>query len=268
MLRALLLLLTLPLTLPLTGCLTQGNWIPTIWGGEVLEAGAVESDDGCTVTVDAFVVSILQGALLTPEGTASAVLPGNQLFDLVPPGPQSMASIDVRKGPYPETVYFLGAAAEPGPDTLVGRGQLTGVDNAASDLNPIVGNATAAQRDAMIEAGAVALVQGTIDCPSAGAPTPRAFTWLLTDDDGVLRCPNPTLEVVGGSFGASMLSVAGEGLFPDADGSVMPLWDVGNDGEILLEALETAGLTSALLQRLRWLFAAEEPCTWEELEEL
>ncbi len=262
-------LFALLLCLPLSGCLLQGNWIPTIWGGAVLEAGTVQSEDGCTATVDAFVVSVLQGALLTPEGTASAVLHGGQLFDLVPPGPQSMASIDVRKGPYPETVFFLGPAEEPGPNTFVGRGKLVGTDNAASDLNPVLGNATEAQRDAMIAAGATALVEGTLTCVSGGVQEARAFRWLLVDDEGLLRCAGPSLEIEGGSFGASVLTAAGERLFPDPeDGSMLPLWSAGADGVILLEDVDAAGLQTPLRDRLRSLFSSEAPCTWEALDPL
>lgn len=259
--------LPLLLSLLLSGCLTEGSWIPTIWGGQGLESGGFEDDDGCTLAIDAFVISIPMGALLTPEGTASAVLHGDQLFDLVPPGPQSMASVDVRKGPYPETVYFLGPAVEPGPNEYVGSGKVVGIDNAESDLNPVLGNATARQRDAMIEAAATALVEGSVTCAVGDQLGVRSFSWLLTDDDGLLRCPNPSLEVVGGSFGASMVTVAGEQLFPEpVDGQLRSLWAVGADGTIPLGDAE-ATLGGPLAERLRQLYAAEGACTWEALEE-
>ena len=254
--------LLLFLSLTLGGCAGQGNWIPTIWGGDALEAQVLDGD--CTVTVDAFVVSIIQGAMLTSEGTAAAVLPGGQLFDLVPPGPQSMASVDVRKGVYPESVYFLSAATEAGPNAFVGNGQLVGLDNAASDANPILGNATGAQRDAMVATGASLLTRGTIACLTKNAPepVPRAFDWALADDDAILRCPSPDLEVVGGAFGASVLHVRGEALFADPQA----LWDAGGDGAITLDQLASVWLLDDVTERLRGLFAMADACSWEAVE--
>ena len=251
----------------LSGCFVQGNWIPTIWGGQALEDGVIEGD--CDVRVDAFVLSVTQGALLTADGTASAVLPGNQLFDLAQPGPQSMASIDVKKGVYPETVWFLGAAEEPGPSELLGRGQLIGSDNAASDMNPILGNATAEQRDTMIEAGAVLLVEGSIACLSKADrdPVERTFSWPIQDEAAALRCQNPDLEIVGGSFGASTLAVAGEEMFDGSDGLTNEvLWASGADGVITSD--DAGAWFPTLMGRVRLSFStADERCAWERLEE-
>lgn len=247
----------------LTGCFNQSTWIPTIWGGDVLEEALID-DGSCTVTLDAFVVSIRQGALITSDGTASAVLPGGQLFDLVPPGPQSMGAIDLRKGIYPETVYFLGPAVEPGPDSLVGRGKLIGLDNAASDLNPILGNASAEQRDVMIAAEATWLVEGAIACPTKAEMVSRAVRWAIDDVPGSLRCADPDLELVGGSFGDSVLHVAGEAAFA----APRALFDAGADDAITLEQLGDAGLVEPLRQQLRDAFSTAEPCVWEEVDAL
>jgi hypothetical protein len=250
----------------LAGCYPNGEWIPTVWGGEALDdaaapelAGVYATSDGCTVQIDRFVVTSRGGALLTPEGTASAVLPGDQLYDLVQPGPHSMASILMRRGAYPEIALLVGPA-EGTSGTLVGRGQLTGIDNAASDANPIRGNARAEDRARMEEAGAAALLVGSLDC---GADT-VAIDLAIDDEVGLLRCPVGSFEIPGGSFGVTQLVVRGESLLQD--GAATLTLDDG-DGVVTMVDVEAAGEARALRERLRAAWEADGgACAWEAVD--
>ncbi len=246
----------------LCGCFPRGEWIPTIWGGEAIDdaadpdgANAFATDD-CDVTLDAFVVTVLTGALLTPEGTASAVLPGDQLFDLSQPGPHSMAGVLMRRGPYPELVVIVGPADEENSsDTLVGRGQLIGVDNASSDDNPIRGNATAADRDLMEAAGAAALARGTVSC---GADT-ADFELLIDDGVGLLTCPTGEFEVPGGSFGVTEVIARAERVLADPT----PIAEAGGDELVTMDMLADADADD-LRRALREAWEADGgACTWE-----
>ena len=227
--------------LPCTGCSRPGEWVPTLWGGPILDdarapesAGRFTSDDGCEVTIHSFVVSLRTGALLTPAGTASAVFSGEQLFDLARPGPHSAASVVLPAGEYPETVWITGPSLEPGPSTLVGRGALLGTDNAANDANPALGNAEADQRDAMIAAGAAALLDATVMC---GENT-VTVSLLIDDLDALLRCPHDGFAVPGGSFGATRIEVRGETLL--ATSALFPPADADADGVLTILELDGA----------------------------
>lgn len=248
----------------LSGCFPRGEWIPTIWGGEAIDdaadpdgANAFSTDD-CEVTLDAFVVTVLNGALLTPEGTASAVLPGDQLFDLSQPGPHSMAAVLMRRGPYPELAVIVGPADEEvTTDSLIGRGQLIGADNAASDSNPARGNATSEDRALMEAAGAAALARGTVTC---GADT-ADFELLIDDGLGLLRCPMGEFEVPGGSFGVSEVIARAERVL--ADPSAIAAAD---DELVTMESLTEADADD-LRRALRGAWEADGgACEWESGE--
>ncbi len=260
------LLLLLPL---LGGCFPNGEWIPTLWGGEAIDdandpdgAGVFMTDDGCEVTVDTFVVTVLAGALLAPEGTASAVLPGDQLFDVAEPGPHSMAGILMQRGPYPELAVVVGpASADTTIDDFAGRGQLIGNDNASSDANPIRGNAQPAERTAMEEAGATALVRGTLSCGTESA----ALDLLIDDELGLLRCPLGNFVLDGGTFGVTEAVVRAERLLATGE----PLVDADDgDGVLTMADMDAAGRGDALREALRGAWDADGgSCAWESGEQ-
>lgn len=251
------------LLVPLTGCFPNGEWIPTIWGGESVDdarepdvAGEFVTEDDCTVALNAFVVSIAGGALLAPEGTASAVLPGNQLYDLVQPGPHSMASIVLERGIYPELAVIL-APAEASDDNIVGRSRLIGIDNAASDANPSRGNVTAEQREVMVSAGAVALIRGTVTCDDDSVQ----LDLLLDDDVGLLRCPTTSFEIPGGSFGVTQLVARPEQVLASGADLVAAATE---NGLVTAEELEGAGIDEDLQSALRDAWEADAgTCLWE-----
>ncbi len=247
----------------LSGCFPSGEWIPTIWGGESVddarepeEAGVFVTEDGCSVALASFVVSVAAGALLAPEGTASAILPGNQLYDLVQPGPHSMASVVLETGIYPELAVVL-APAERSEDNLVGRARLIGVDHAASDVNPSRGNVTSAQRDVMVSSGAVALIRGIVTCSDQAVQ----LDVLLDDTIGLLRCPTTSFEIPGGSFGVTQLIVRPERVLTQG----ADLLAAGTeDGLVTLEELESAGLDEVLRTAVRGAWEADAgACVWE-----
>ncbi|MCO4769675.1 MAG: hypothetical protein KDA24_06550 [Deltaproteobacteria bacterium] len=259
------LFLSLLASLLLAGCFPNGEWIPTIWGGESIddarapeEAGVFTTDDGCEVALTSYVVTMRGGALLTPIGTASAVLPGDQLFDLAQPGPHSMASVFLERGGYPEVVAITGpASADASDNDFVGRGQLIGVDNAESDTNPIRGNADATTRAEMEEAGAAALLRGQLTC---GTDT-VALNVLLDDEVGLVRCPLGEFDLPGGSFAVSELVSRAEVVLSEI--AALPAADDG-DGELTMAELDDAGLGDALREAFRASWEADGgSCTWE-----
>jgi|GEM_PF-4897399 len=245
-----------------TGCFPNGEWVPTVWGGASIDdardpggAGTFATDD-CSVTLDAFVVGINGGALLDELGDAAAVLPGDQMFDLVEPGPHSMAAVLIKRGLYPEIALITGPP-DAMTDSIIGRGRLIGIDNAGSDANPIRGNADSPARDAMEAAGATALVWGELTCGDESL----ALDLRIDDELALLRCPTGDFELPGGSFGVTQLIPRPEALF--ADGPALLAADDG-DGLLEMSDLEAAGLAAPL--RLAYKDAWEGDggaCTWE-----
>jgi hypothetical protein len=91
-----------------------GQLTITTWGEEFIENGipAHEFEDGWTVVFDKFIV-LLQDVTTGPEGSSDSALvavDGCAAFDLVNPGPVSIAQLDTDSGTYNETAYTIAPA--------------------------------------------------------------------------------------------------------------------------------------------------------------
>lgn len=263
---------SLLLLLPLlgTGCLPNGEWIPTLWGGATLDpaeatdtTGTFEAD-GCTVEVTRYAVSIQSGALLDPLTQAVAALPGDQVFDVAQPGPHSLASVFLRRGVYPESVLIVSRPDTLRESELAGRGRLVGWDNASSDPNPIRGNVDDPLEEAMVADDALAALAGTVTC----GDEPIAFDLLVDDGIGLLFCPHgETWEVPGGGYAVTTYAVDAEAVLGPVARAIHDADDSDDDGVIGLSELP-ADDASALRAAQRNAWSTDEgPCRWERAPE-
>lgn len=220
----------LPLVL-LAACGGTAPWTFETYGEPFIEEGipAAEFEDGCAVAWDQFVVSVADRALVGDDGDPAVEIAGTQVYDLVPPGPHEMATVDAPTG----TWRTVRAAIRPDPAATAG-------------------NATAAQLAALTDAGAAVLVSGTLTC-GAYAGT---FTWAFPAG-ATYDCDPENLVVSAGAQARTQLTVHGDHLFFDslvAEDAVLRATayvaaDANGDGEITQAELAAAPVAPTGLDR-------------------
>jgi hypothetical protein len=99
--------------LTLAACGGEGTWTLEIWGEEYIEEGIPAADfaDGCSVVFERFELAVSELALLDGDGAEAGVVPGEQLFDVVEPGPTFVGEATVAATHY-DSVRFTVAPSE------------------------------------------------------------------------------------------------------------------------------------------------------------
>lgn len=177
-------------TLLLGACGGQGTWVLTTWGEAYIESGIPSTDfqDGCEATFDEFLVVYTERALIDGDGEVAGEIEGAQVYDLVQAGPTEMGRVEVKDGLYDAVRLRI-----------------------APSSAATAGNATEAQVDAMIAAGASVKVRGSLTCGILAA----TFDWSFNSDT-TYACEPESLTVPAGGEVSSQSTIHGDHFFYDA----------------------------------------------------
>lgn len=202
------------------GACAQGEWVVETWGEDFIEEGIPSAafDDGCEARFDSFLVVIAQADLINGDGQPVGGSDGALIFDVAEPGPHALGAWSVPRGPYDEARFVIAPASAPEQ-----------------------GNATEAEVEALVGAGASVRVQGELSCGGESV----TFDWAF-DRATTYTCEPPALSIPRGGEDVTQLTIHGDHLFydgledPDAAlrGLAILEADSNGDGAVTLEELD------------------------------